>query len=174
MPSKKRPSFSKRGAMAQPSYAVCLALNLRKFFHGNVRVSICPNGTLEWGRIDRQDVTVALHRHRRSASDVVIDSNNLERDTQIRLRNLRKLDCARKTAARFPHPALVFFGPSKPAVLAEDTCSHLIAGRMVQLNIDGSRHGPQGVMFEAGRDKDRKQHQNRRQNEIEKARHAAR
>ncbi|MGP0061416.1 MAG: hypothetical protein ACLPID_19260 [Beijerinckiaceae bacterium] len=38
----------------------------------------------------------------------VIDSNNLERDAQISLRNLRKLDCAGKAAQRptFPHPAL--------------------------------------------------------------------
>ncbi len=38
----------------------------------------------------------------------VIDSYKLERDTQISLRNLRKLDCAGKAAQRpnFPHPAL--------------------------------------------------------------------
>jgi hypothetical protein len=39
---------------------------------------------------------------------IVIDSNKLERDRQISLRNLRKLDCAGKAAQRptFPHPAL--------------------------------------------------------------------
>ena len=38
----------------------------------------------------------------------VIDSNKLERDMQINLRNLRKLDCAGKAAQcpAFPHPAL--------------------------------------------------------------------
>ncbi|MGP0060599.1 MAG: hypothetical protein ACLPID_15040 [Beijerinckiaceae bacterium] len=38
----------------------------------------------------------------------VIDSKDLERDMQISLRNLRKLDCAGKAAQRptFPHPAL--------------------------------------------------------------------
>ncbi len=37
----------------------------------------------------------------------VINSNNLERDRQISLRNLRKLDCAGKPVPTFPHPALV-------------------------------------------------------------------
>jgi hypothetical protein len=39
---------------------------------------------------------------------IVIDSKDLERDMQISLRNLRKLDCAGKPAQRptFPHPAL--------------------------------------------------------------------
>ncbi|MGP0060760.1 MAG: hypothetical protein ACLPID_15880 [Beijerinckiaceae bacterium] len=39
---------------------------------------------------------------------IVIDSKDLERDAQISLRNLRKLDCAGKAAQRptFPHPAL--------------------------------------------------------------------
>jgi hypothetical protein len=36
----------------------------------------------------------------------VIDSYNLERDMQISLRNLRKLDCAGKPVPTFPHPAL--------------------------------------------------------------------
>jgi hypothetical protein len=36
----------------------------------------------------------------------VIDSNNVERDMQISLRNLRKLDCAGKPVPTFPHPAL--------------------------------------------------------------------
>jgi hypothetical protein len=36
----------------------------------------------------------------------VIDSKNLERDGQISLRNLRKLDCAGKPVPTFPHPAL--------------------------------------------------------------------
>jgi hypothetical protein len=36
----------------------------------------------------------------------VIDSNKLERDMQISLRNLRKLDCAGKPVPTFPHPAL--------------------------------------------------------------------
>jgi hypothetical protein len=36
----------------------------------------------------------------------VIDSNNLERDMQISLRNLRKLDCAGKPVPTFPDPAL--------------------------------------------------------------------
>jgi hypothetical protein len=38
----------------------------------------------------------------------VIGSNKIERDMQISLRNLRKLDCAGKAAERptFPHPAL--------------------------------------------------------------------
>ncbi|MGP0059661.1 MAG: hypothetical protein ACLPID_10285 [Beijerinckiaceae bacterium] len=36
----------------------------------------------------------------------VIDSNELERDMQISLRNLRKLDCAGKPVSTFPHPAL--------------------------------------------------------------------
>ncbi|MGP0060695.1 MAG: hypothetical protein ACLPID_15550 [Beijerinckiaceae bacterium] len=39
----------------------------------------------------------------------VIDSHKLERDRQISLRNLRKLDCTGKAAQRptFPHPALL-------------------------------------------------------------------
>ncbi|MGP0058308.1 MAG: hypothetical protein ACLPID_03335 [Beijerinckiaceae bacterium] len=36
----------------------------------------------------------------------VIDSNKLERDMQISLRNLRRLDCAGKPVPNFPHPAL--------------------------------------------------------------------
>ncbi|MGP0059355.1 MAG: hypothetical protein ACLPID_08730, partial [Beijerinckiaceae bacterium] len=38
---------------------------------------------------------------------IVIDSDKIERDRQISLRNLRKLDCAGKAAQRatFPHPA---------------------------------------------------------------------
>jgi hypothetical protein len=36
----------------------------------------------------------------------VIDSNKLERDMQISLRNLRKLDCTGKPVPTFPHPAL--------------------------------------------------------------------
>ncbi|MGP0059114.1 MAG: hypothetical protein ACLPID_07500, partial [Beijerinckiaceae bacterium] len=36
----------------------------------------------------------------------VIDSKYLERDMQISLRNLRKLDCAGKPVPTFPHPAL--------------------------------------------------------------------
>jgi hypothetical protein len=36
----------------------------------------------------------------------VIDSKDLERDAQISLRNLRKLDCAGKPVPTFPHPAL--------------------------------------------------------------------
>jgi hypothetical protein len=37
---------------------------------------------------------------------VVIDSNKLERDAQISLRNLRQLDCAGKPVPTFLHPAL--------------------------------------------------------------------
>jgi hypothetical protein len=36
----------------------------------------------------------------------LIDSNKLERDVQIGLRNLRKLDCAGKPVATFPYPVL--------------------------------------------------------------------
>jgi hypothetical protein len=36
----------------------------------------------------------------------VIDSNKIERDMQISLRNLRKLDYAGKPVPTFPHPAL--------------------------------------------------------------------
>ena len=36
----------------------------------------------------------------------VIDSNKLERDMQISLRNLHKLDWAGKPVPAFPHPAL--------------------------------------------------------------------
>ncbi len=36
----------------------------------------------------------------------VIDSKSLERDRQISLRNLRKLDCVGKPVSTFPHPAL--------------------------------------------------------------------
>jgi hypothetical protein len=36
----------------------------------------------------------------------VIDSNKIERDMQISLRNLRKLDCAGKPVPTFPHPGL--------------------------------------------------------------------
>jgi apolipoprotein N-acyltransferase len=36
----------------------------------------------------------------------VIDSKNLERDAQISLRTLSKLDCAGKPVSAFPHPAL--------------------------------------------------------------------
>jgi gas vesicle protein GvpN len=51
----------------------------------------------------------------------VIDANNLERDAQISLRNLRELDCAGKPLPAFSHPALVAFeleidlGASAPA-----------------------------------------------------------
>lgn len=162
MPSKKRLSFSKRGAMVQPSYAVCPALNLRKFFHENVRASICPYRNFGVGQDRSAGCDRCITPASKIASDVMIDSNNLERRPDG------------KPLPSFPHPALVFFGLSKPAVLAEDTRPHFIAGRMVQLNIDGSCYGPQGMMLKAGRDKDRKQHQNRRQNEIEKARRAAR
>ena len=39
----------------------------------------------------------------------VIDSNNLERDSQISSRNLLKLDCAGNPVPTFPHPALAAY-----------------------------------------------------------------
>ncbi len=60
-------------------------------------------GALAWRSLDHDDFGLI-----QSKIVNVIDSKNLERDRQISLRNLRKLDCAGKPAqcSTFPHPAL--------------------------------------------------------------------
>jgi hypothetical protein len=51
-----------------------------------------------------------------------------------------------------------------------ETCTHFVAGRMVQLNIDGSRCRPHRVMSKTDRGNGQDERENRRQNEIEKVR----
>ncbi len=137
MPSKKRTTFSNYAPMAQPSYAVCPSLNLRKFFDGKRGI---PSALTEPG--------TGPDRSARYDSFITSASKNAG--------------------------ALMSFQLPNPGPLCEKTSSHFIAGRVVQLNIDGPRDGPQRMMCEAVGDKDRQQHQDRRQKEIEKARRAPR
>jgi hypothetical protein len=66
----------------------------------------------------------------------VIDSNKLERDMQISLRNLHKLDCAGKPDSTFPHPAL--------ALPLDDDTIHLWHGLSVADGLE------RPTRFEAG------------------------
>jgi hypothetical protein len=66
----------------------------------------------------------------------VIDSNKVERDMQISLRNLRKLDCAGKPVSTFPHPALErlslgCFHPSDKKSLQFNRLEHILVVQMI-------------------------------------------
>jgi hypothetical protein len=75
----------------------------------------------------------------------VIDSENVERDRQIRLRNLRELDCVGKPVPTFPRPALERFPAIRTPVRVVKMRENKKERRSGSTGPDGARdpvHGP--------------------------------
>ncbi|MGP0061126.1 MAG: sulfite reductase subunit alpha [Beijerinckiaceae bacterium] len=76
----------------------------------------------------------------------VIDSNKLERDAQISLRNPRKLDCAGKPVPTFPHPALAT--DSKPRGYSREAPVDVTFLSRRKLNMEGSEKASYHIEFD--------------------------